>query len=452
MFSSMLPIRMSSMGQPKRKLSTEYSLSPPLGLEADYWVYVQNEAPKSIMGKWIIVLLGPHQKTGAWRLITGSEQSHESLWEWGFNKPQNEKGSWYFSGRRPEFQNGRWMFVSERPELFYMVDKKVVAKRFGISQDGSLALADNSQNSMKFLSDVNEGQTSNSLIAVGAKSGPGVDEDGFYRLAAQNFNRSSEFRDRIEKKLNQRSETEEQSLFNPVSQKEEWQELMSEGAMTDSTAEIWTVDKKHKLEAKLKQVNQERNFFLTRSGDEKEVQRFLENIAKLEDSNCLFSVNLHHVQLFFVTSMKGYHGDDVKFDMPTMVFEVQRRLSLRYSFPPNVAAHVEFNHPREPGARIIKNMSNVSSGGLNFFGETGEQELFKTGTELGNIKFSVASRVIKTSGIVKHAAPVVRPDGQPCLKVGVQFKKLRPSDHHYLGYFVHEQIFNYLTRLRGNIK
>jgi hypothetical protein len=442
---------------------------PALQVDEDHWLLVQNEGPRKVMGKWLVVLMGPNVKLGQWTLMSGTAQGLESMWRWDMRKPKSASSSWMFYGRKPEYRDGRWTFVSERPELFYTSNGKVLGSRFTLNQLGELIVADNSEASYKLLSSMNEKGGNKVLVSISTeekkpvaqeeKKTTPVEEtvplqntrriDGEFEKVDWGNVRSlaNEFKDRLQSKISAAAQDGGNPLFHPVASEQEKMTFLNEGTKTRAMTEIWSKDRKHRMNANLTHMNQASNL-LTASVQTADSKNFIGALKALDDVTCLFSVNLHQVQLFFVSSLLGFNNSACQFELPTNVYEVQRRFSLRYSFSSDTKVRVEFDNPRLIGDRLSKVMIDVSSGGLAMRASPTEKELFKQGQELKNIVFKVGDREVKTNADVRHATLIEPQGAEAFLKVGLSFKNVKPRDSNFLNQFVYEQSLMYLSKLR----
>jgi hypothetical protein len=439
--------------------SNNVKMVSALTIEDDHWLLLQNETPRKVLGKWLVILMGPNPKIGHWVLMNGTAQSVESLWRWEIRKVANPTGSWLFYGRKPEYRDGRWAFVSERPELFYTNGGKVVGKRVTTNQSGDLVIADNSEGSYKALSALNEKAVHKIMVGLGNDSSAAkpetkigtvtvkIDEpaEEYQKIELPNGDSlSKQFKERVQAKMNESVD----SLFHPVDNIADRNTLLNQGLLEMAKTEIWSKDRKHKLEAQLKGLNLD-NSSITTTVTHGQIDGFINALKSVEDLTCLFSVNLQQVQLFFISSLLGFNKNGCKFELPDKVYEVQRRFSLRYSLPTDANVMVEFDHPRLLGVRDKRVILDISSGGLAFKANPSDKELFTNGTDLSGITFSIGDREVKSMAHICHCTQVTPASAPPFLKVGVSFKKIKPRDSTYLNLYVYEQVLGYLSKLRS---
>ncbi|MEQ1875858.1 MAG: PilZ domain-containing protein [Bdellovibrionia bacterium] len=431
-----------------------------LSLAEDHWLSVQNDPPKNVMGKWLVVLMGPSPKVGQWVLMSGTAQSLESLWRWDVRKTKTNPGSWLFYGRRPEYRDGRWAFVSERPELFYAHEGKVQGKRITTSNNGDLIIADNSENSYKALAAFNEKQINKVLVSIPGEDKPFKQDDslGTVRVEGDPSDAfqdivldgalAAQFKERLNKKISESADSGGNPLFHSVDETNEKNELLEQGSLTRAKTEIWSKDRKHRVDAQMIALSTKQNM-LTTAVAGGQVQPFIDILRRLNDVTCLFSVNLQQVQLFFVSSLVKFNRNAFQFEVPDKLFEVQRRFSLRYGYGADSDVKVEFDHPRSSSARATHKLTDVSAGGLGFVADVADKELYAPGQDLNRVVFKVGSREVIVAAQVRHCT-VAELNGQPAyLKVGLSFKKLKPRDANHINMFVYEQSLKFLSGLRS---
>lgn len=439
---------------------SQMKLVPSLTLDDDHWLILQNETPRRVLGKWLVVLMGPNPKLGQWVLMSGSAQSLESLWRWESRKPKHENGFWLFFGRKPEYRDGRWAFVSERPELFYAKAGKVMGKRLTTNQSGDLLVADNSESSYKSLSSLNEKQVNKVLVGINTddRRAPKVSDspgkvivkdlpgEEFQKIEVENGNTlARQFRERLHEKITASTEGGN-PLFHAVDGELDRMKLIEQSIRTKAKTEIWSKDRKHRIDANVTSIDIKDNR-LTASVTGDQIAGFVEMIKALNDVTCLFSVNLAQVQLFFVSSILGHTSTSAQFEMPDKLFEVQRRYSLRYSFAPDSGVYVSLEHPISKGLADY-GIIDISAGGMAFRCEVHEKSVFASGVDIGDMRFTIGNREIIVGANVRHCTVNETAGQKPFLKVGVAFRRLKPRDANFLNLFVYEQSLQYLSTMR----
>ncbi|HEX4926130.1 MAG TPA: PilZ domain-containing protein [Bdellovibrionales bacterium] len=447
----------------KEAEGSQLKVVPALPLDDDHWLILQNETPRKVLGKWLVVLMGPNPKLGQWVLMSGSAQSLESLWRWEARKPKHVTGFWLFYGRKPEYRDGRWAFVSERPELFYAKSGKVMGKRITTNQAGDLLVADNSEGSYKSLSALNDKQVNKVLVGISTedkspaktsespgkvtvKETPDLPGEEFQKIEVENGNSlARQFRDRLHEKISASAQGGN-PLFHAVDDEAERMKLMQQSIRTRAKTEIWSKDRKHRIDASVTSVDVQDNR-LTAAVSGEHIETFVKMIKELNDVTCLFSINLQQVQLFFVSSILGHNHTSAQFEMPDKLFEVQRRYSLRYSLAPDSGISVSVENPVSKSVADYP-VIDISAGGLAFRADVSEKSVFAFGADIELLKFTIGSREIVVGGSIRHCTTIESSGQAPYLKVGLAFRRLKPRDSNFLNLYVYEQSLQYLSNQR----
>ena len=148
--------------QNSRDTKAQIQWDTPITLESDFWIITNKRNARSVLGRWLIQILGPGPTSGTW-VKSGITLNEESGWEWKI-KPEYEpkfkknEGSWFFFGREPEFvwKLNMWSFVSEHPTLAFYVEKEAKHYRFLCENKSKLLIAENSEFSKKFIEAIRE--------------------------------------------------------------------------------------------------------------------------------------------------------------------------------------------------------------------------------------------------------------------------------------------------------
>ena len=109
------------------------------------------------------------------------------------------------------------------------------------------------------------------------------------------------------------------------------------------------------------------------------------------------------------------------FALPSRLYRGPDRRSPRYSSAIKHPLTVEFPDAADGSLQQVKNVLDISFGGLAFKNDPGE-EVYSPGQSLSNMKiFDLDHACWKTDGVVRHTSFVCLPNGGVFQKVGVEF-------------------------------
>ena len=110
--------------------------------QSDCWILENKKDARSVMGRWLVDMIGPGPSAGSWTDVNGSS----GQWKW---VPKNtdgkdpfilDPGTWIFKGREPEFswKTNRWLFVGKKTSLGFFHEGALRGMRF--QQEGAKTL------------------------------------------------------------------------------------------------------------------------------------------------------------------------------------------------------------------------------------------------------------------------------------------------------------------------
>jgi c-di-GMP-binding flagellar brake protein YcgR len=143
--------------------------------------------------------------------------------------------------------------------------------------------------------------------------------------------------------------------------------------------------------------------------------------------------------IFFKARYLGAEKSALKFQMPEKIFKVQRRKEIRYAIRQDYSLKIEFADPLFPDTVITKKVLDISAGGLSFLIPPEEQPVFQQGLILRNMSFVVNRRTIKLEAEIRHCSVYRLRPNKDLVKVGLQFKNIRPGDAQHIANFVFEE-------------
>lgn len=215
--------------------------------------------------------------------------------------------------------------------------------------------------------------------------------------------------------------------------------MLSEGAKGFCSAMIWTKDQTHVINSHLSLFNEDdRAFYCWKPKDFKPAE-FMDWMARQGEKDCFFSVSLSRANIFFRAAFVGFDNGGLKFRMPEKIFKVQRRKDLRFGIPDGYVLRVDFSDPLFPENLLSKKVIDISAGGCAFLVAFEESIIFQPGVVLKNLALEIRGREIKVEAEVRHIAEFKDGRRSGLVKIGVQFRGIRPGDAQAIASYVFEE-------------
>ena len=152
--------------------------------------------------------------------------------------------------------------------------------------------------------------------------------------------------------------------------------------------------------------------------------------VRLKDFDSVFSGKIpfvlhfdleEHSYVFSLSEHPQTMGGDWSLPLPWRVYYTPDRRSPRYGNEIKHPLTVEFPDPSDASLHRVKNVLDISFGGLAFKNYPGE-ETYSPGQSLSGVRICDFDHVCrKTDGVVRHTSFVCLPDGEVFQKVGIEF-------------------------------
>jgi hypothetical protein len=240
--------------------------------------------------------------------------------------------------------------------------------------------------------------------------------------------------------------TEAPRDFEPVENLTEGLGMIREGAKTLASAMIWTKNQEHVINTHVSVFSDAGQCFYCWTPKGFDSRKFIDELKKLGEKECFFSISLLRANVFFKAQFLGVDHAGLQFKLPGKVFKVQRRKDLRLPIPDSFTIKVDFNDPLTPDTRTTKKVLDISASGLAFVIDADEVPMYPTGLVLKDLTFTVRNKTIKTGAEIRHSR-ALRPDGRhKGHAVGVLFKDIRPGESQHIAGFVFEESRKYFSR------
>lgn len=176
----------------------------------------------------------------------------------------------------------------------------------------------------------------------------------------------------------------------------------------------------------------------------------LRNALAAEGDNTIFgSFQLQTTPFFFKTDFIGATpGGKFELHTPKSVFKMQRRASLRISFPRRTAPKLTVIDPTLAlaGLKTIDDskvfsyrVTDLSAGGVGLSAPVEHEDILKKGIILKDMRFAIKGFEIVATGIVRFVAPATNDQGKPALRIGIQFSGLKPEYDKHIARFVFDE-------------
>lgn len=205
---------------------------------------------------------------------------------------------------------------------------------------------------------------------------------------------------------------------------------------------VWTKDQAFKFEAtmsyyfrKLKRVS----FTFPPEVNEK---IFRKELIKQGNDYVFISFELQTTPFFFKSEfIAGTPGNKFEVQTPKSIFKFQRRTALRITFVRRDAPKLTVVDPKiEIQANELIDDSNllpyrvvdVSAGGIGLVAPLSHADRLTVGLRLKDIRFRLKGIEVIVDGEIRFVAPTVTDLNEKALRVGIQFKALKPEDEAHI--------------------
>lgn len=233
------------------------------------------------------------------------------------------------------------------------------------------------------------------------------------------------------------------SEFRALSSASERDKLLHEGAQDIASATIWTAQQRHVIAANLVLYSDENNLMYFSSPEPRENERFFATYLAEGLADCFINLTLRKKCLFFKSKLIGVDTAGLQFEVPTELFEIQRRREVRHRIPDGYAVKVKFQDPLSSEVSLEKKVFDISVGGLSFLSVPEDDELYAIDLPLEKMKFTVVGHEVTCIGIVRHKQSQKTQDGRTWLRVGIQLTRVPPSSSSVLLAYVLEGLGKY---------
>lgn len=151
-------------------------------------------------------------------------------------------------------------------------------------------------------------------------------------------------------------------------------------------------------------------------------------------------VALQKAYLFFKTHLKKQTHNELVFELPQKLFQVQRREGIRLQISDLKQLWVEFKHPSVDYKKLKGKIIDLNEKGMGFmlYEEEAMSE-FNLGTQLENFRFTLKGHPISALAEIRNTRRVSSPGKQDGIRVGVLFKNLSFHDTQRIAVYVLEE-------------
>ncbi len=215
--------------------------------------------------------------------------------------------------------------------------------------------------------------------------------------------------------------------------------LIEDGAKNLAAAMIWTRDQQRVINTHLSLVSESDHslYFVTPKG--LDPREFMDQLAKDGSQDCFFSLSLVRANIFFRSRFIGFQKATLQFRFPEKLFKVQRRTDIRFVIPNGYVVKVEFPDPLFPERKAQVKANDVSAGGFSFIVPADDANSYAPGLILQPISITLKNFSLTLEGEVRHTTVMPLGSKTPGVKVGIQFRNIRPGDSQRIANYVFEE-------------
>lgn len=223
--------------------------------------------------------------------------------------------------------------------------------------------------------------------------------------------------------------------------------LLQDGVKHLASAMIWTKDQEHVIHTHLSMISESDGMIHAITPKGFNPHKFMDELAKLPQHDCFFSVSLTRANIFFKSQFIGAGRSTLLFRFPEKVFKVQRRREIRFVIPDGYVLKVEFQDPLFAENRHVQRIFDISAGGCSFLTDPGDKAFYTPGLVLKDMQLTIRNRGIKVDGEVRHTSDL--PENSrlaPASKIGIEFRNIRPGDSQQIASYVFEESRKFYSR------
>jgi c-di-GMP-binding flagellar brake protein YcgR len=181
-------------------------------------------------------------------------------------------------------------------------------------------------------------------------------------------------------------------------------------------------------------------------------EQFLKDLNDQDPDRLYLNINTKRTSIFFAQKL-----DEIEFveqcffvDVPSVVYEVQRREHLRYQFTPETATAVLIGLESDRKLAIQGYAKDISVGGIcvehAYTGEKISQRArsLEVGTIFPNLSFELYGKSIHCSAQLRWKKESTASDA---IFLGLQFVKITSEDREGIRLFVMEESYDYIESI-----
>lgn len=237
-----------------------------------------------------------------------------------------------------------------------------------------------------------------------------------------------------------KSGSKKMSEFELISDKDEFNDLLMEASNTQAFTTIWTPKQENTFQTFVSEINLKNHSIHIKIPEGISPNYLREFLEKNSIEECFFNVKLSKTSLFFKSKYYKLTSTEYIFKVPSQLFKVQRRTDLRFNFIKSDELSVSFPNPANPEQLVVKNVLNISAGGMGIEIDEFEVKYFKPGIKMNDFTFKLKDKVITAEVEVRHVHKLNSKDKfEPKALVGVQFTVLNPTLRQFIGAFVFDE-------------
>jgi c-di-GMP-binding flagellar brake protein YcgR len=440
----------------------------------------------------------------------GGRRFDDRVWEWTPKDREKDlfirEGVWRFRGRFPEFKDTSWAFVGASPELAYFKNGVLMERKMFSESNGDLVFARNSKAALAKLPDIQASIDFEVYLKRGGGKGGLLEYVEKRRkerelMATMEAVDAKELELQLEKELERASKDfsskEELGADDPykdsnssasdtpfnggkfgkksvepaklsVFQKAEsafksrsrlFQLIPSEPGKKSRVIEackwqspviFWTAKRQIKEQTCVVSGEGEGEKLRIAYPKSKTKGQILSEIREQNARRIYLNINTRRTSIFFAQEVGEvrFTDESIEVEVPSVVYEVQRREHLRYSFTPETATGVTIGLESSQSYVIQGYAKDLSAGGIQVSCSPTEAKVTKrirsleVGAVFPNINFELYGKSIHCSAQLRWKKEVAG-----VFFLGLQFVKISPEDREGVRLFVMDESFDYIESI-----
>jgi len=227
--------------------------------------------------------------------------------------------------------------------------------------------------------------------------------------------------------------------------------LLQKGSENAAQTLIWTKTLENRIDCVIRTVDSGKAAILLTPPKKFDHIDFLKKISQSGSRECCFNITLSAGSVFFKSKLLDLDENELKFEIPSVVYRSQRRKNLRLPMTKELFCWVEIPEPYRPENLAKARIVDLSVDGIAISLPLNKSNRFTPGNTLPKFFLFLKTRSLIMEGEIKNTKIIQssgKNDSDSYVRLGITFTNLRGGKKEVLENFIKEattQLFLTLT-------